>query len=374
MRPDADKYLPWFVLKEIPGVGNQLYLRLLQAFGGPAQVLAADPDALAEIPGIFHKTIDGIKHCRPYLNAARIELARVLDLGISIITLQDASYPRLLKTISDPPPLLTYQGVWDKDAPCLAIVGSRAGSSYGISTARRLAFKLAEKGFCIVSGMARGIDTAAHAGALDSTGKTIAVLGSGLKKIYPRENRRLFKKIQERGSVISEFKLDTDPYPYNFPVRNRIIAGLSCGTIVVEAAGKSGSLITARLAAEFNREVFAVPGSIASQKSRGTHLLLKQGAKLVETEADVVEELSHLVHVEPAGASNEETNVKKNDPPVGMDPDKTRILQLLDAYPQHIDQIIEASRMPSDAVSAILLELELSGMIQHHPGNCFSIS
>jgi DNA processing protein len=225
--------------------------------------------------------------------------------------------------------------------------------------------------------MARGIDTAAHAGALDSTGKTIAVLGSGLKKIYPRENRGLFKKIRERGAVVSEFRLDTDPFPYNFPVRNRIIAGLSCGTVVVEAAGKSGSLITARLAAEYNREVFAVPGSIASQKSRGTHLLLKQGARLVETEADVVSELTHLVHAETAGTSSQEQGSEKNDAligPAGMDPDKTRILGLLDAYPQHIDQIIEASRMPSDAVSAILLELELSGMIQHHPGNCFSIS
>jgi DNA processing protein len=374
MRPDADTYLPWFVLKEIPGVGNQLYLRLLQAFGGPEQVLSADPDSLAEIPGISQKTIAGIKHSRPHLHAARTELAQILDLGISIITIQDVAYPRLLKTIPDPPPLLTYQGEWDRDIPCIAMVGSRAGSSYGISTARRLAFKLAEKGFCIVSGMARGIDTAAHAGALDSTGKTIAVMGSGLKKIYPRENRRLFEKIQEHGAVISEFKLDTDPFPYNFPVRNRIIAGLSCGTIVVEAARKSGSLITARLAAEYNREVFAVPGSIASQKSHGTHFLLKQGAKLVETEEDVVEELTHLVHMAPAEASNQETDFQENDPPVEMDPDKTRILRLLDAYPQHIDQIIEASGMPSDSVSAILLELELSKMIRHHPGNCFSKS
>jgi DNA processing protein len=377
MKPDADTYLPWFILREIPGVGNQLYSRLLQTFGGPEQVLCATPGRLAEVPGISRKTIDGIRHPKPFIEAARKELDRTLNHGISIVTVQDRSYPGLLKTIPDPPPLLTYQGVWDTDSACIAMVGSRAASSYGISTARRLAFKLAEKGYCIVSGMARGIDTAAHAGALDSTGKTIAVLGSGLKKIYPRENRGLFKKIQERGAVVSEFRLDTDPFPYNFPVRNRIIAGLSCGTVVVEAAGKSGSLITARLAAEYNREVFAVPGSIASQKSRGTHLLLKQGARLVETEADVVSELTHLVHAETAGTSSQEQGSEKNDAligPAGMDPDKTRILGLLDAYPQHIDQIIEASRMPSDAVSAILLELELSGMIQHHPGNCFSIS
>jgi DNA processing protein len=374
MTPDADKYLPWLIIREIPGVGNQMYLRLLQAFGGPEQVLSADLDALAKIPGISHKTLAGIRHLKPHVDQAEKELRQILDRGMSILTIQEDAYPSLLKHISDPPPLLTYIGTWETHLPCIAMVGSRAASSYGISTARRLAFKLAEKGFCIVSGMARGIDTASHAGALDSSGKTLAVLGSGLKKIYPHENRVLFKKIQENGAVISEFKLDMDPFPYNFPVRNRIIAGLSCGTIVVEAAKRSGSLITARLAAEYNREVFAVPGSVASQKSHGTHLLLKQGAKLVETENDVMEELSHLVHAEPVQAAFPDRDSGKSAGPVETDPDKTRILQLLDAYPQHIDQIIETSRMPSDKVSAILLELELMGVIRHHPGNYFSIS
>lgn len=374
MKPDADKYLPWFILREIPGVGNQLYLRLLQAFGGPEQVLSADPDSLLRIPGMSRKTLSGITHIKPYMASAEKELCQTMDRGISILTIRDESYPSLLKNISDPPPLLTFEGVWDEKVPCIAMVGSRAASSYGISTARRLAFKLAEKGFCIVSGMARGIDTAAHAGALDSTGKTIAVLGSGLKKIYPSENRRLFRKIQERGAVISEFKLDTDPFPYNFPVRNRIIAGLACGTLVVEAARRSGSLITARLAAEYNREVFAVPGSIVSQKSQGTHLLLKQGAKLVESEEDVVEELSHMVHVEINTASKQEHQPGQTGFSDKMTPEKNRIAQLLDAYPQHIDQIIEKSRMSSDAVSVILLELELMGMIKHHPGSYFSLT
>lgn len=374
MKPDADKYLPWFILREIPGVGNQLYLRLLQAFGGPEQVLSADPDSLLRIPGMSRKTLSGITHIKPYMASAEKELCQTMDRGISILTIRDESYPSLLKNISDPPPLLTFEGVWDEKVPCIAMVGSRAASSYGISTARRLAFKLAEKGFCIVSGMARGIDTAAHAGALDSTGKTIAVLGSGLKKIYPSENRRLFRKIQERGAVISEFKLDTDPFPYNFPVRNRIIAGLACGTLVVEAARRSGSLITARLAAEYNREVFAVPGSIVSQKSQGTHLLLKQGAKLVESEEDVVEELSHMVHVEINTASKQEHQPGQTGFSDKMTPEKNRIAQLLDAYPQHIDQIIEKSQMSSDAVSVILLELELMGMIKHHPGSYFSLT
>jgi DNA processing protein len=258
--------------------------------------------------------------------------------------------------------------------PCISIVGSRAASTYGLRAARRLACGLADKGFCIVSGMARGIDTAAHLGALDSTGKTIAVLGSGLKKIYPWENRHLFNRIQQQGAVISEFKLDTDPFPYNFPIRNRIIAGLSCGTIVVEAARKSGSLITARLAAEYNREVFAVPGSIMSQKSQGTHYLLKQGAKLVESEADVIEELSHLVHQQRDHEPDHTLNLDKHKSLQIKDPAQITILRQLDAYPRHIDQIIDASRMASDAVSAILLELELMGMVTHHPGNNFSLS
>lgn len=374
MNRDADKYLPWFILREIPGVGHQMYLRLLRAFGGPEQVFSADPDALANIPGIHHKTIAGIQHIKPFTDAAKKELQKTLDQGYSILTIHDERFPLFLKNIPDPPALLTCSGLLQPDLPCIAIVGSRAASSYGISTARRLAFKLAEKGFCIVSGMARGVDAAAHEGALDSTGKTIAVLGSGMNKIYPRENKALFHKIQARGAVFSEFKLDTDPFPYNFPVRNRIIAGLSCGTIVVEAARKSGSLITARLAAEYNREVFAVPGSIASQKSQGTHYLLKQGAKLVEDETDVMEELSHLVHAEPATELHQEKAFAKSDASLDLDDGKKHILQILDAYPQHIDQIIEISRMPSDAVSAILLELELMGQITHHPGNYFSLS
>jgi DNA processing protein len=374
MEPDAATYLPWFILREIPGVGNQQYNHLLQRFGSPEQVLSADPDALTRVPGILKKTIRGIKNQKQYMDAAKTELHQTLDLGIGIMTLHDARFPRLLKTIPDPPPVLTCKGVLDPDMPCIAIVGSRAASTYGMRAARRLSFSMANKGFCIVSGMARGIDTAAHLGALDSSGKTIAVLGSGLKKIYPWENRQLFNKIQQHGAVISEFKLDTDPYPYNFPIRNRIIAGLSCGTIVVEAAQKSGSLITARLAAEYNREVFAVPGSIMSQKSQGTHYLLKQGAKLVENEADVMEELSHLVHAVPDQDPGHHRSMDKTMTSQVNDPSQITILQLLDAYPRHIDQIIDASRMTSEAVSAILLELELMGMVTHHPGNHFSLS
>ena len=374
MEPESPAYLPWFLLREIPGVGNRQYTHLLQVFGSPEQVLSAPPEVLAQIPGISPKTITGIHNQKQYLPAAQKELQQTLDQGISIITRNAPQFPALLKAIPDPPPILTCKGVLEPETPCIAIVGSRAASSYGMRAARDLARKLADRGFCIVSGMARGIDTAAHLGALDSTGKTIAVLGSGLKKIYPRENSGLYSKIMQQGGVISEFKLDTDPFPYNFPVRNRIIAGLSCGAVVVEAAEKSGSLITARLAAEYNREVFAVPGSILSQKSRGTHYLLKQGAKLVERVEDVIEELSHLVHIEHAIEPADETAAGQSSSQSVPKHEEQAVLELLDAYPRHIDQIIEASRMTCDVVSAVLLELELKGRIIHHPGNYFSIS
>ncbi len=369
MESDAATYLPWFILREIPFLGNLGINRLIQVFGSPEKALAAPPDALKKVPGISRKSLAGILHQNRYIPAAQRELQQITQLNITILTLDHPGFPKLLQTIPDPPPILTCQGRLDPHDPCIAIVGSRNASSYGMDTARYLARRLAGMGFCIVSGMAKGIDTAAHQGALAAAGKTIAVLGSGLKKIYPWENRDLFYEIQKSGAVISEFKLDTDPYPYNFPVRNRIIAGLSCGTIVVEAKKKSGSLITARLAAEYNREVFAVPGSIRSQKSQGTHSLLKQGAKLVENETDVVNELAHLVHMEPPPAEPREEPVP--GPVTGRF--RKQIMQLLDVYPQHIDQIIETSRMDSGIVSTILLELELQGVVRHHPGNYFSI-
>lgn len=358
-------YLPWFILRDTPMVGCQLYNRLIRHFKTPEAVLGAKASQLAAVKGISRKAIANIQHPGPWAAAAETEIRLLLDTGCGVMTLNDPAYPHLLKQIPDPPPILTFLGIPDPDAPCIAIVGSRNATSYGLNTARYLGRRLAENGFCIVSGLARGIDTAAHQGALDVGGKTIAVLGSGLKKIYPKENRDLFYRIRESGALFSEFKLDTDPYPYNFPVRNRVIAGLSTGTIVVEAERKSGSLITARLAAEYNREVFAIPGSIKSRKSQGTHALLKQGAKLVENETDVMDELIQFVHVKTAESKTEK------QAPLG-DANKQVIVNLLDPYPKHIDRIILESRMKSGAVSALLLELELAGRVTYHPGNFYS--
>ncbi len=363
------KYLPWFILKEIPELGNRTFKRLLDVFGDPETILSAPVSQLEALPGLRSRTRDGILDHRPFIPPAMGEMERIHSADAKILTLSDPHYPSLLKQIPDPPPVLTYFGTVEKQMPCIAMVGSRLATEYGRNTARQLSKRLALNGFVMVSGMARGIDTQAHEGALDGGGKTIAVLGSGLKKIYPKENKGLFHEIAKNGAVVSEFKLDTDPFPYNFPARNRIIAGLSCGTVVVEAAKKSGSLITARLSAEYNREVFAVPGSIKSKKSQGTHALLKQGAKLVENETDIIDELCQFVHTSASTLNP----LPERKCPVLNKESKT-VYALLEAYPLHIDRIIESSGMDSGNVTAVLLELELQGLVNRHPGNYFSTS
>jgi len=372
MQNHFEKYLPWFILKEIPFLGNTLYKKLIDRFHSPETVLAASEAELETIGKISAKTLNGILHHKIFMEQAKIELEQIFKNHIHIVTLMDSFYPALLRRIQDPPPLLTYYGTLDNESPCVSIVGSRTATSYGLSTAENLSFKLASKGFQIVSGLARGIDAMAHTGALRAKGRTIAVLGSGLKKIYPRENESLFHAIAENGTVFSEFKVDADPIPGHFPVRNRIIAGLSCGSIVVEAAKRSGSLITARLASEYNREVFAVPGSIKSRKSEGTHSLLKQGAKLVETEMDIIDELHHFIHEKKEALISPLKN-QESGFHLGSSQDRPRILNFLEPYPVHIDIIIEKSGMTSSDVASQLLDLELEGLVTRHQGNFYSI-
>ncbi|MFZ0611744.1 MAG: DNA-processing protein DprA, partial [Desulfobacterales bacterium] len=250
-----------------------------------------------------------------------------------------------------------------------AVVGSRIATSYGLSMAARLGAELAACGVTVVSGMARGIDTAAHEGALQAGGPTVAVLGSGLARVYPVENRRLFQAIVGNGAVVSEFPMLTEPEPYNFPIRNRIISGMSCGTVVVEAARKSGSLITARLAAEQNRDVFAVPGSVQSFKSIGTHTLIKQGAKLVENAQDILEEIasSFFTDLRPA---ERHPPVEKEPPP--LSPDETAVFTALEPYPVHIDDLGRKLSMAPGKLASILLQLELGGLVDQSPGNFFA--
>jgi DNA processing protein len=366
--------LAWLTLKSVPGIGNLLFKRLLNRFGQPERILNASPDELASVPGISPRLARMIiSHRIPEALIRDTEAA--LSRGCRILTLSDPDYPALLREIPDPPPIMYVRGTLP-DRPGLAVVGSRGASSYGLSNARTLADGLARAGFVVVSGLARGIDTAAHEGALAAGGPTVAVLGNGLSGIYPPENIRLADRIVDNGALVSEFPFFTAPEPRNFPMRNRIISGMTLGTLVVEAAQKSGSLITARLAAEQNREVFAVPGSIRSFKSTGTHSLLKQGAKLVESLDDILEELPRVYQTEAASTQSPETFVQGLDvlkKKFSLDFNDLSVLKVLDSYPVHIDDILDKISVEPGLLSGILLKLELLGLVDQSPGKQFSL-
>jgi DNA processing protein len=298
------------------------------------------------------------------------ELEGVDRKGFHIVTLTDSNYPELLRRIPDPPPFLYVSGILNKSPVNIAMVGSRNATGYGLSTTQRLSTSLAARGVTIISGMARGIDTAAHRGALAGGGKTIAVLGSGLANIYPAENKKLFQQISEHGAVVSEFPLFTKPEAHHFPMRNRIISGMSLGTVVVEATKKSGSLITARLAAEQNREVFAVPGSIQSFKSTGTHTLIKQGAKLVENAQDIIEEIAPMIqYTETPDAISPDAN---DDKLATLTKDERLVYDALGPYPVHIDHLARSISVKAGTLLSILLKLELDGLVEQSPGKFFT--
>lgn len=366
-----EKLVPWFLLKSVPGVGNLIFKRLIDRFGSPESVLTAPPETLAQVDGISQK-LAFLIHCHTVSKSIDKELNLLSKTKYKIITLTDADYPPLLKEIPDPPPFLYVHGHLSHTHTSIAVVGSRNATSYGISTTQKLCSDLASLNVTIVSGMARGIDTAAHQGAIEGSGKTISVLGSGLENIYPAENRDLFHQISENGAVISEFPLFAEPDARNFPVRNRIISGISLGTVVVEASKKSGSLITARIAAEQNREVFAIPGSIQSFKSIGTHTLIKQGAKLVEHAQDIMEELAYRIDMDGQKQPIKKPNHSPKDP--SLSKDECIVLNALEPYPMHIDDLARKISMESGKLSGILLHLELMEMVQQSPGKLFSLA
>jgi DNA processing protein len=353
----------WLSLKAVPGVGNRLFLNLLKHFGDPGTALAASEDELLRVDGVSARVARALATHQTPGNVEK-ELTRAYKGGVKVITFSDDDYPALLRHIHDPPPVLYVRGRLQADSHYIAMVGSRNATSYGRTVTEHLSADLARCGFAIVSGMAMGIDTAAHTGTIAAGGNTVAVLGSGLDNIYPPENRKLFYRIAETGAVITEFPFSTLPEAHNFPRRNRIISGLSLGTVIVEATQRSGSLITARLAAEQGREVFAVPGSVASFKSMGTHLLIKQGAKLVEHAQDVIEELN--LRPDPS------SEVKQQQVPVDLTTDEETVLHELSPYPVHIDTLIRRLPLPPAQVSGLLLELELKGLVTQSPGKFFA--
>lgn len=365
--------LPWFTLKHTPGIGNHLFKRLFDHFGSPESVLGASIASLEKVEGVSPKLAQEIK-TRTISDPVKKDLELVLKNNIKIVTMCDPDYPPLLLQLPDPPPFLYVNGSLVGIADTIAVVGSRNATQYGLATAKRLCQDLVAHKLAIASGMARGIDTAAHQGALQGNGKTVAVLGSGLARIYPASNQLLAERIARQGAVVSEFPMGTKPEPFHFPLRNRIISGMALGTIVVEATRNSGSLITARLAAEQGREVFAVPGSIRSFKSTGTHSLLKQGAKLVEQAADVLEEIAYRLPSLPVVPARPLERKDSGRRPQSVDAEQKRILAALEPYPLHIDVVAQRADMEPGKTAGILLQLELLGMVTQAPGKLFFIS
>lgn len=341
-------------------------------------VLGANAGAVASVEGVGAKKAEEICRTRDKFDVEK-EIAQAEKLGVWIINIEDQRYPVLLKKIYDPPPVLYIKGALEKsDSLAVAIVGSRRCSHYGSEQASRFAYLLAAAGFTIVSGMARGIDSAAHSGALSAGGRTFAVQGCGLAKIFPPENKQLFEKISQSGACISELPLEYEPLAENFPPRNRIIAGLSLATIVAEAMPRSGALITARAALENSREVMAVPGKIDSPLSRGPHSLIKQGAKLVESVEDVIEALEYLQKDFADFVSQAaKQSVQKAEMPLfditqlNLTETEKKIFDCLDSEPVHIEQMINQTGLAAGKVNASLVSLRLKGIVKQLPADYF---
>lgn len=355
----------WIGLKAVEGIGNVTFRRLLEQFDSPQAALSASTDELATVKGVGPAVVDGIRS-GSWQRFAEQECKRLRTSGARLMTFTSADYPKTLFAIPDPPPFLYTLGVMNTCQPAVAIVGSRKATSYGLLTAGRMADSLVRHGVNVVSGMARGVDTAAHKGALLACGWTAGVLGCGIDKVYPPENRKLYDAMIEKGCLVSEFPLGTLPLAENFPRRNRIISGLSLGVLVVEAAENSGSLITAQYALEQGREVFAVPGNISFANCRGSNRLIKQGAKLVDCVEDILEELPVSGSIAPGAGV--ETSLRT----FALTPKEAAIYELLARAPLHIDDIISQTELTAGEVSSMLLHLELKGAVTPLPGTHYA--
>jgi len=356
----------WLALNLIPGIGATLFKRLLHRFESPETVFKAPTAELLKVEGLNEKVIEAIQKGPSNENVEK-ELFLIEAAGGRLITLRDEAYPIRLKEIYDPPPVLYIKGeLKEEDELSISIVGSRKTSPYGRWITEKISQDLARQGVTVVSGMARGIDSVAHWGAISAKGRTLAVLGCGIDVIYPPENRNLFGKIAEQGAVLSEFRMGSLPEGGHFPKRNRIISGLARGVIVVQANMKSGSLITARYALDQGRDVYAVPGNVGAEMSRGSNWLIKQGAKLVESSEDILEEILPYWKKEV----NEIPRVCGPSPT--LLPEERSLFDLLGEEPLHIDEIIRKSGFDAGRVSSLLLDLEIKGLISQWPGKCFS--
>lgn len=357
----------WLGLKAVPGIGNVIFRRLLENFETPRAALQASRSELSAVRGVTAAIVDAIRN-NVWQQFAEEETARLINGNVRIITFTAAEYPKSLFEIPDPPPFIYMSGEMPAAQYRIAIVGSRKATTYGLLNTGRLAGALASHNITVVSGMARGVDTAAHKGSLQAGGGTIGVLGCGIDVVYPPENRKLFEEMAQKGCLISEFPLGTSPLAENFPRRNRIISGLSRGVLVVEATEKSGSLITARYALEHGRDVYAVPGNINFATSRGANLLIKQGAKLVDCVEDILEELPGYAAMKTAAP------VASASGGFALTPKEAVIYELLARSPLHIDDVIANSGLPAAEVSSMLLHLELKGAVVPLPGTHYAVS
>ena len=376
----ATKY--WIALKWVDSLGNIGIRTLLEAFSSPEEIFKAPHSMLNAIPGIGKVISGNIKAFNAWSKVDK-EIEEAYRRNVSIIPYDHPLFPGYLKNIYDCPTYLYVKGTLTQEDINLAIVGSRRASTYGKFSTEKMSRALSLKGITIVSGMARGIDAAAHKGAIAARGRTIAVLGSGMDVVYPPEHGELMEAIQEHGAIVTEFPFGTPPNAANFPARNRIISGMSLGVVIVEASDKSGSLITARLAMEQGREVFAVPGNIDAPGSRGTHKLIKEGATLVESIDDILPVIlpqiappSRNNSPMPSGKPEAVTAAAKKDgekkPKIDhLDPEARLIFNILGDKPAHIDTVIQLSQLKPADVLKTLLTLELHGLIRQTPGKMY---
>lgn len=355
-------------LNLVEHVGPVRLRHLLGHFGDAPAILRASRDQLARVPGIGTETADAIAGWERSTDLAG-ELRRIETSGCTILTAADEAYPPLLREIYDPPIVLYVKGTLaSADRSGVALVGSRQTTHYGIEVARRLGYQLAYLGVTVVSGGARGIDTAAHQGALNAKGRTVCVLGTGLDGVFPPENAPLFERIADHGALITQFPFGRPADKQTFPIRNRIVAGMTLGTVVVEANLASGALITAKFAADYNRQVFAVPGRIDSPRSKGCHDLIKKGAKLCEGPEDILEEFEYLFPANNRPASPAETGQL---PALSLTEPEARLFDLLGREEKSIDEVIRGSGLPASTVSVALLGLEMKKLILQLPGKRF---
>jgi DNA processing protein len=370
----------WIALNMTPGVGPRASAKLLERFGSAEAVFGATRAELESLR-LRPEAIESIR-AREFFEKAEEEIERARSIGVDVLLLDDGVYPALLREIFDPPITLYVKGAWSEclEKPCVAIVGSRRCSTYGQNAATMLARDLAQKGVTIISGLARGIDAAAHRGALEAGGRTLAVMGTGLDQVYPHDHRKLADEILAGGgALVSEFPLETPPAPQNFPYRNRVISGLSLGVLIVEAAENSGSLITAHLAMEQNREVWAIPGNITSRNSFGTNYLIKgAGAKLVQQWQDVASELppeiaAELLPPSPSTKKKERGLVEQLElVPEGLSATEHAVWKMLSTdEAKHIDALAQDSHLSINELTSALLALEMRELIRQLPGKCF---